>query len=294
MPCPVNKCLTVAAALARAADLEVVSDSARLDVELLLCDVLQQPRSWLFTWPEKSLTSDQQQAFLALLERRRAGEPVAHLLGYRDFWTLRLRVSPATLIPRPDTEVLVEQALLRLDTGPARVADLGTGTGALALALASERPEWQLVATDLQPDAVKLAQINAAEYELANVEVRQGSWCEPLDGRFDMIVSNPPYIDPDDPHLQQGDVRFEPLSALTAERKGMADIEQIAAAARQYLSPQGWLLLEHGYDQAQAVRRLLQQLGYAQVFSARDYGGNDRVSGGCWPGDTVLRGDNAQ
>lgn len=283
--------LTVADALAQADELESVSDTARLDVELLLCEVLQQSRSWLFTWPERTLDAGQQAAFLALLERRKTGEPVAHLLGYRDFWTLRLRVSPATLIPRPDTEVLVEQALLRLSSDPARVADLGTGTGAVALALASERPQWQVVATELQPDAVRLAQINAVEHSLANVEVVQGSWCEPLQGVFDMIVSNPPYIDPNDPHLQQGDVRFEPLTALTAERKGMADIEHIAQDARTCLRPGGWLLLEHGYDQAEQVRNLLLMMGYQQVFSASDLGGNDRISGGCMP---EQRDDHAQ
>lgn len=291
MPCPVNSPLTVGQAIERAAELEGVSDSPRLDVELLLCHLLDKPRSWLFAWPDAPLTAAQQADFMALLARRRAGEPVAHLLGYRDFWTLRLRVSPATLIPRPDTEVLVEQALLRLEASSARVADLGTGTGAIALALASERPGWQLVATELQPDAVRLAQINAAEHKLANVEVRQGSWCEPLDGWFDMIVSNPPYIDPDDAHLQQGDVRFEPRSALVAERRGLADIEQIAACARQYLRSGGWLLLEHGYDQAVAVRSWLTALGYDRVFSVQDYGGNDRVSGGCWAGP---RGEDAQ
>jgi len=289
--CPVSERLTVARAIERAAELEEVSDSARLDVELLLCHLLDKPRSWLFAWPDTPLTATQQADFMALLARRKAGEPVAHLLGYRDFWTLRLRVSPATLIPRPDTEVLVEQALLRLETPQARVADLGTGTGAIALALASERPGWQLVATELQQDAVQLAQINAAEHKLANVEVRQGSWCEPLDGLFDMILSNPPYIDPEDPHLQQGDVRFEPLSALVAEHRGLADIEQIAVCVRQHLRADGWLLLEHGYDQAAAVRTLLTELGYEQVFSVQDYGGNDRVSGGCWPGP---RGEDAQ
>lgn len=283
MHSPVSDQLTIAAALALATKLENCSESPRTDLELLLSEVLQQPRSWLFTWPEKTLTTEQQTAFMTLFERRKAGEPIAHLLGYRDFWTLRLNVSPATLIPRPDTELLVEQALQKLQQPVARVADLGTGTGAVALALASERPQWQLTATDLQPDAVELARVNAARHHLTNVDILQGSWCEPLQGEFDMILSNPPYIDPQDPHLQQGDVRFEPLTALTAERKGMADIEQIAADACDYLRPGGWLLLEHGYDQADAVRRELQRLGYVEVFTARDYGGNDRVSGGCRP-----------
>ncbi len=276
--------LNVAAALSRAAELADVSDSPRLDIELLLCEVLDKPRSWLFTWPDKILSAEQQARFEQLLARRLLGEPVAHLLGYRDFWTLRLKVSPDTLIPRPDTETLVEQALVLLPDGPARVADLGTGTGAIALALASERPQWQLIATDLHPGAVALAQENAQAHQLHNVEILQGSWCVPLQGHFDMIVSNPPYIDPEDPHLDQGDVRFEPLSALTAEDKGLADIRAIAEQAKAHLKPGGWLLFEHGYDQGEAVRDLLRQLGYAQVRTQRDLGDNDRVTLGCWPG----------
>lgn len=277
---------TVAAALARAAELSGVSDTPRLDVELLLGAVLERPRSWLFTWPEHVLEADQQARFEQLLARRRHGEPVAHLTGYRDFWTLRLRVSPDTLIPRPDTEVLVEQALALLPAQPARVADLGTGTGAIALALASERPQWQLVATDLQPGAVALARENARAHRLANVEILQGSWCAPLQGWFDMIVSNPPYIDPHDPHLQQGDVRFEPLTALIADEQGMADIRSIAEQARGYLRPGGWLLFEHGYAQGAAVRALLQRLGYTRVDTQRDLGGNERVTLGCWQGES--------
>ena len=274
--------LTVSAALARAVELADVSDSARADVELLLCAVLDKPRSWLFTWPDKTLDEVQQTRFEQLIVRRLRGEPVAHLLGYRDFWTLRLEVSPDTLIPRPDTETLVEQALACLPAEPARVADLGTGTGAIALALASERPQWQVLATDLHPGAVALARRNAQTHDLNQVEVRQGSWCEPLDGQFDMLVSNPPYIDPADPHLQQGDVRFEPLSALTAEDKGMADIRLIASQARAYLKPGGWLLFEHGYDQGETVRQCLMELGYVAVATVQDLGGNDRVTQGCW------------
>lgn len=272
--------LTVSAALARAAELAAVSDSARADVELLLCAVLDKPRSWLFTWPDATLDTDRQTRFEQLMTRRLSGEPVAHLLGYRDFWTLRLEVSPDTLIPRPDTETLVEQALACVPDRPARIADLGTGTGAIALALASERPQWQVLATDLHPGAVALARRNARSHDLDQVEVRQGSWCEPLDGRFDMLVSNPPYIDPADPHLQQGDVRFEPLSALTAEDKGMADIRLIASQARAYLKPGGWLLFEHGYDQGEVVRQCLQALGYVAVTTVQDLGGNDRVTRG--------------
>lgn len=272
----------VADALAQAERLTGLSDSPRVDVELLLCEVLDKPRSWLFTWPDRALTSDQQAAFEQLLARRLQGEPVAHLLGYRDFWTLRLKVSTDTLIPRPDTERLVEQALSLLPQQVARVADLGTGTGAIALALASERPQWQLVATDFHPGAVALARENTELNQLNNVEVLEGSWCTPLSGRFDMLVSNPPYIDPEDPHLQQGDVRFEPLTALIAEEKGMADIRQIAEQAPQYLVDGGWLLFEHGYDQGEAVRQCLKNLGYSEIETVQDLGGNDRVTQGRW------------
>ncbi|WP_255483071.1 peptide chain release factor N(5)-glutamine methyltransferase [Marinobacterium marinum] len=276
--------MSVAEALGCAAELAELSDTPRLDIELLLCDVLGKSRSWLFTWPDAKLSADQQERFKQLLTRRMQGEPVAHLLGYRDFWTLRLRVSPDTLIPRPDTETLVELALQLLPDRPARVADLGTGTGAIALALASERPRWQLIATDLNAGAVALARSNAQACHLANVEVLAGSWCQPLSGYFDLIVSNPPYIDPNDPHLRQGDVRFEPLSALVAEDRGMADLCLIAEQARAFLRPGGWLLFEHGYDQGAAVRALLQSLGYVDVRTERDLGGNERVTQGLWRG----------
>lgn len=215
-------------ALLARAQARIHSDSARLDAELLLCHVLARPRSYLFTWPERTLTDAQLEAFETLLARRERGEPVAHLTGRREFWKLELEVSADTLIPRPDTETLVEAALELLPEEPRRVADLGTGTGAIALALASERPAWQLVATEKVAAAAALARRNRDRLGLANVEILQGSWCEPLAGHFDMIVSNPPYIDPQDPHLTQGDVRFEPRSALVAEDAGLADIRLIA------------------------------------------------------------------
>jgi len=268
--------------LALSASLEATSDSARLDIELLLCAVLDKPRSYLFTWPEKTLSADELSQLEGFVERRKQGEPVAHIVGHTGFWTLQLAVTPDTLIPRPDTERLVELALDKIPAQGGRVADLGTGSGAIALALASERPDCQLVGCDRVQDAVALAERNRQQLGLNNAEFVQGSWFEPLTGRFDLIVSNPPYIDPADPHLSQGDVRFEPDSALTAGEQGMADIRHIAEQAPQYLQPGGWLMFEHGYDQGPASVALLQQLGYQAVATEQDYGNRDRVTLGCW------------
>jgi len=262
-----------------------VSDSPEVDVDYLLCHVLEKPASYLRTWPEKLLLPAQLEAFNSLLERRLAGEPIAYILGYRAFWDFDLAVSSDTLIPRADTEVLVETAL-RIYTDqlslPKRVLDLGTGTGAIALALAKECPVWSVLGCDLMPGAVELAQHNQARLGVSNVSFIQSSWFDVIDGDFDLIVSNPPYIDPEDSHLAQGDVRFEPLSALIADDKGMADIRHIATHATSRLHHQGWLMFEHGYDQGEACRSLLMQLGYQQVETVRDYGDNDRVTLGQW------------
>ena len=254
-------------------------ESPRADADALLCHLLDCRRSYLMTWPERELDADQQATLQAWLDRRLAGEPIAHLIGEREFWSLPLKVSPATLIPRPDTEVLVEQALARLPAGPCALLDLGTGTGAIALALKSERPDADVWAVDRMPDAAALARANSAALGLP-VTVRDGSWFEPLSGapRFAMIVSNPPYIDGADPHLDQGDVRFEPRSALVADEQGLADIRLIVAGAPAHLCPGGWLLLEHGWEQGAAVRQLLLQQGYCQVETVRDYGDNERVT----------------
>lgn len=262
--------------------LEKVSESPQLDLELMLCHLLERPSSYLYTWPEKQLDPEVTDSLLKMLERREKGEPVAHIIGHRGFWSFDLEVSHHTLIPRPDTEVLVEKALELCVVENARVADLGTGTGAIALALAKEHPAWQVVASDYVQAAVELAERNRQRLHLNNVKVVQGSWFEPHSGLYDLIVSNPPYIDPEDQHLQQGDVRYEPISALVAENKGMADIELISDQARSFLSPGGWLLFEHGYDQGDKSRQLLQKLGYKQVDTCRDYGQNERVTFGCW------------
>ncbi|WP_323908850.1 peptide chain release factor N(5)-glutamine methyltransferase [Aeromonas caviae] len=254
-------------------------ESPRADADALLCHLLDCRRSYLMTWPEHELDAAQQATLAGWLARRLNGEPIAHLIGEREFWSLPLKVSPATLIPRPDTEVLVEQALARLPGGPCALLDLGTGTGAIALALKSERPDADVWAVDRMPAAAALARTNSAALGLP-IEVRDGSWFAPLSDapRFAMIVSNPPYIDGTDPHLHEGDVRFEPRSALVAEEQGLADIRLIVTQAPAHLVPGGWLLLEHGWDQGEAVRQLLLQQGYVQVETVRDYGDNERVT----------------
>lgn len=259
------------------------SPTARLDAELLLAAVLGKPRSYLRTWPEHEPGAEQLAAFAALLERRRAGEPVAYILGHQGFWSLDLEVAPHTLIPRPDTELLVETALQLAPATPQRVLDLGTGSGAIALALASERGGWQVIGVDRIAEAVALAERNRQRLKLGNAEFRQSSWFDGLAGeRFGLILSNPPYIAADDRHLGEGDVRFEPLSALVAGVDGLDDIRQIIAQAPRHLQAGGWLLLEHGYDQAEAVRELLAAAGFTAVDSRRDLGGHQRISLGRW------------
>lgn len=255
------------------------SESPRRDAEILLEHVTGKARTFILAFGETALTAEQHAQLSALLSRRKAGEPVAHLTGEREFWSLPLYVSAATLIPRPDTECLVEQALARLPATACRILDLGTGTGAIALALASERPDCQVTAVDVMPDAVALALRNVARLGFNNVKIQQSSWFDALVGQqFDMIVSNPPYIDERDPHLSQGDVRFEPLTALVAAEEGLADIAHIVTVSRQYLTAGGWLLIEHGWTQAEAVRALFTQAGYERVETCQDYGGNDRLT----------------
>jgi release factor glutamine methyltransferase len=282
-----NRLPSIAACLQQAMQLRE-SDSARLDVELLLAHVLQQSRTYLYTWPEKTLSEQQAQHFVRLLERRLQGEPVAHILGRREFWSLPLWVDKSTLIPRPDTELLVETALdlFAADTHqqPRKLLDLGTGTGAIALALASEKKHWQCLGVDKSPEAVALAEKNRLHLRLMNVCFMQSDWFAALPpGRFDLIVSNPPYIDPQDPHLQQGDVRFEPRSALVADNGGLADLQLIIAQAPAWLSSGGCLLVEHGYDQAPAVRELFASAKFVSINSRRDLGDHERVTYGQMP-----------
>jgi release factor glutamine methyltransferase len=273
---------TVSAALAHMTKLLHDSDSPEIDAQLLLAHVLGKTRTWLYTWPDYELTELEQLRFQELCTQRAQGHPVAYLIGKREFWTFELQVNPAVLIPRPETELLVELALQLVTTADAKVADLGTGSGAIALALAHERPRWQVVATDLYPQALALARINTRQLNLTNLTLLAGSWCEPLaDSDYHLIVSNPPYIDKDDPHMTQGDLRFEPHTALVAANKGLADIQRIAQQARDKLRSGGYLLLEHGWHQGLAVRNILDELGYIHVQTCQDYGGRDRVTLGC-------------
>lgn len=259
------------------------SESPKRDAEILLEHVTGKSRTYLLAFGETLLTAEQEAQLAALLARRKTGEPVAHLVGEREFWSLPLYVSAATLIPRPDTECLVEQALARLPTAACSILDLGTGTGAIALALATERLDCTVTAVDVMPDAVTLAQRNVERLCLGNVTVLQSSWFTALENRlFALIVSNPPYIDEHDPHLAQGDVRFEPLTALVAANEGLADLDHIVTTSRQHLLPGGWLLVEHGWTQGNAVRALFSNAGYRAVATCRDYGGNERLTLGQW------------
>ena len=258
------------------------TDSARLDAEVLLGYVLQQARSHFHAWPEKLVPVTSHMRFTELLQRRLEGEPVAYLTGEREFWSLPLTVTADTLIPRPETETLVAQALQQIPADrPQRVADLGTGSGAIALAIARERPQCRIIATDIDASALGVARSNAARLGLHRIEFHTGSWCEPLSGmRLDMIVSNPPYIAENDPHLESGDVRFEPRAALASGPQGMDDLTTIAQCASKHLEPGGWLLMEHGYHQGALARQLLEATGFVEVITCTDDAGLDRVVAG--------------
>ncbi|WP_448552634.1 peptide chain release factor N(5)-glutamine methyltransferase [Thalassotalea montiporae] len=267
-----------------------VSDSPLLDAKVLLADALEQTLTYLITWHDKPLTEAQLSAFQQMLDRRLAGEPIAYIVGVKEFWSLPFFVAPSTLIPRPDTETLIELVLANHssnhDTGNLRLLDLGTGTGAIALALASENPSWQVHAVDFNPDAVKLAQRNAENLALNHVKIYQSDWFSAVNAqsnedKFDIIVSNPPYIDEADPHLVAGDVRFEPKSALVADNQGLADIEHIVCEAKNYLASGGAIYLEHGYQQGAAVRDILTANGYQNALTEQDLAGNDRITWAC-------------
>lgn len=272
---------SVQALLREASDTSM--ESPRRDAEVLLCHCLRRPRSWLYAWPEHGVDAAVAAEYRRLLGARRTGVPVAYLLEQREFWSLPLRVTPATLIPRPDTEQLVVRALDLPVAAAARVLDLGTGSGAIALALAIERPEWRVVAVESQADALAVARQNIAELAPDRVSLLQSNWFAALSGqRFDLVVANPPYIAAGDGHLNAGDLRFEPRGALVSGEQGLDDLTRIISRAPAHLVPGGFLLLEHGRDQAADVRRLLSASGFQSVQTWRDLGGNDRVSEGQW------------
>lgn len=256
------------------------SDSARLDAELLLGVAIAKPRTWLYTWPDHIPALPEQHLYLELIRRRQAGEPVAYMTGRKEFWDLQLKINHDVLIPRPDTELLVETALAKLPKDESlSVVDLGTGSGAIALALASSRANWRVTATDESVRALDLAQENAKILDIKNVSFFQGSWLTPLSGQtFDAILSNPPYIEKDDPHLQRGDVRFEPIHALISEENGLADIHHIISNSPSFLTPSGWLMLEHGYQQGEHVRQLFASFSYSEIETLRDLAGHERMT----------------
>ena len=279
---------SVATLLKHADQLKEISDTAVLDVELLLSHALDVDRAWLKTWPEHILLSAQVSIFEDLFARRLTGEPIAFIIGSQGFWSLDLKVTPQTLIPRPETELLVETSLALDLPADCRAIDLGTGTGAIALALAKERPNWQLTAVDSEPAAVKLAELNSHYCQIDNVMVYQSDWFSqvPLLERlsnYHLIVSNPPYIEIHDPHLMQGDVRFEPASALVSGVDGLDDLREVINSSVKYLETFGWLLVEHGYRQGSAVRELFKAAGFITIETMTDFNQLERITMGCLP-----------
>ena len=279
-----NEFLSIADALAESVEsLQAVSESPRLDAELLLARAIDVPRSYLIAHPEDTLDPSAIARFRNAVADRRQGKPMAYITGEKEFWSMSLMMSPATLIPRPDTETLVEHALGYIPRrAEFRVLDLGTGSGAIALAIAKERPLCDVVATDISADALAVARENARQLDLANVTFHQGDWVEPVHGeRFDVIVSNPPYVRADDPALEA--LTFEPTSALVSGKDGLDDIRRIAADAMIVIEPDGCLLVEHGADQGEAVSLVFESAGWQEVRVIRDLAGNDRVCFGRAP-----------
>ncbi len=302
--------LSIIEALALSKKLASCTDSPRIDCEVILSAAIEQSRTYLYTWPEKTLSDHQQTIFLQNLERRINGEPVAYIVGQKEFWSLPLFVDKSTLIPRPETELVVEVTLELLSDAASvnagssnnsfiggasdiQIADLGTGTGAIALALASENPHWQVWGLERDKDALALAKKNQQQLNLSNVNLLLSDWFSALsvkgsikestqepDPKFNAIVSNPPYIDINDKHLQQGDVRFEPHTALVADDHGLADIESIISQASEHLLQNGWLVFEHGNQQADAVTECFKKHGFQCVFTRNDLAGQPRVTSG--------------
>ena len=262
--------------------LQSVSDSALLDSEILLYTALGKDRTYLRTWPEQTLSPEQIETYQKLLQERQQGKPIAYIIGKREFWSLDFLTTPDVLIPRPETELLIELSLNRIPIRqPYHVLDLGTGSGIIAVTLATERPEATITATDISSAALTIAQLNAAKHKTESIRFYQSCWFEDLPlGKFDLILSNPPYLAEDDEHLMQGDLRFEPITALIADQNGLGDITTIAEIARTRLQPNGHLMIEHGCDQGLAVRSLFIDLGYHFVQTHQDLAGLSRVTSG--------------
>ena len=264
--------------------LETISDSPELDAEILLCLVLEKNRSYLRAWSRTQLHAQQRLQFKALLKKRQEGTPIAYITGVREFWSREFKVTPDVLIPRPDTELLIELCLPRIPKDQScKVIDLGTGSGAIAVTLAAERPYAQIFASDMSEAALKIAKKNADFHHCRNMRFLQSAWFEDIaETGFDIVVSNPPYISPNDPHLSQGDLRFEPQSALVADENGLKDIAEIVESACKHLKEGGFLLIEHGYNQQPQVQAIFESFDYANIKTHPDLGGNPRVTVGQW------------
>jgi release factor glutamine methyltransferase len=260
------------------------SDSPELDAEILLCLILEKNRSYLRSWPKKQLHAQQRLQYKTLLKQRQQGTPIAYITGQREFWSREFKVSPDVLIPRPDTELLIELSLPLISKDKScKLIDLGTGSGAIAVTLATERPYAQVIATDSSEAALKIAKQNADHYHCRNLRLVHSFWFEQIaDTDFDLVVSNPPYIASNDLHLQQGDLRFEPQSALVSEDNGLKDISLIAESACKHLKEGGFLLIEHGYNQQPQVQAIFESFDYANIQTHTDLGGNPRVTIGQW------------
>lgn len=259
------------------------SESPKRDAEILLSFITQKSRTFLMAFSETMLNEHELNQLQECLEKRQSGMPISYITGQKEFWSLPFNVNDSTLIPRPDTEKLVELALEHLPNEPCDVLDLGTGTGAIAVALATERPDCFFTAVDINKNAILLANKNADAIRVKNIQFLTGNWFKPIRNRkFTMVISNPPYIDVNDPHLYQGDVRFEPKRALISEDNGLADIKHIIEKGGRHLRQYGWLLIEHGWQQGNDVQTLFKQQGYQLVNTYTDYNGNDRVTLGRW------------
>ena len=279
MALTIKECLTQATRQLK----PIAGETARLESEILLAHALQKTRTYLIAWSERALEANEQNAIEALIQRRITGEPIAYITGVREFWSMELQVTPDTLIPRPETECLVARALQLLEaTEKPVIADLGTGSGAIALALATERPDSQVFATDKSPTALSIAESNARKLKLSNIHFIRGDWCRALPNeiKFDLIASNPPYIRNDDEHMKKGDLPYEPASALVSGIDGLDDIRTIALQASSYLKPNSPLLVEHGFDQGKDVRQILINQGFNKVITHPDWEHRDRFSEG--------------